>query len=248
MARKFWEKLSNTLIQFYNEPQRLDRDDTDARIAELDEILNLSSNVKALLAQVNPAIVTEAEFNALFRDERDMLADHRDFMRSETVTVSDTIDVIDHLWLSPADMALGPGVLQSFCGEEVSDPAANAIDGMNGTNWQHDVDEIHSLVIDLGYSKRIDGIRVINSPTPAAPLQLSDVDVWVGGLSKVTAGAPEDRVGVGLAFTDPNGNDRNLTISNGRYVRIDIGSTAHGSNNITLREIEFRVNVRTKGL
>lgn len=247
MARKFWEKLSNTRLQFYDEPQDLREADLDQLIADNQEILALPDSAKAILVEANPTVGTEAEFDAIFENELARLADIKDYMSGQTVTLSDTIDVVDHRWMSPADMALGPGTIVSFCGEEVANPAVNAIDGANGTNWQHDVNEVHQLEIDLGYRKRIDGIRVVNSATPGGPLQLSGVDVRVANrLGRLDD--TESLVGTGLAFTDPNQNDRDLTLRNGRFIRITVGSTGHGNNNITIREIEFRTRPRTFGL
>lgn len=247
MARKFWERLSGSRIQFYDEPLDLRIEDADARIAQLQEILALPNSAKALLVQSFPSVQTEAEFNAIFEDELADLSDQRDYFDNSNVTVQEVIDVIDHRYMSPADMSLGPGTIVSFCGEEVANPAANAIDGINGNSWQHDVDEAHELVIDLGYRKRIDGIRIKNPASPGNPLLLSGVQVFVAnGINGLDT--PSNQVGFDLTFLDPNDNDRDLTTKTGRYIKIQIGSTAHGSNHITIREIEFRTRPRTFGL
>ncbi len=248
MARKFWERVSGTKILFYKGPLELLRDDADTQISELQAVLALPSNLKALIAGGLAGIAQdEAAFDAHFEDQLQEVADRRDYFHGDNVTVQETIEVVDHRWMSPADMALGAGAIVEVCGEETGNEAINAIDGAGGTNWQHDVDHEHELTFDLGYLKRIDGIRVISSPTPGVALQLSNVQVRVsgsiGGFDK-----PESHVGVDLAFTDPDNNDRDLTIRNGRYVRITVGSTAHGDNHITVREIELRTRPRTFGL
>ena len=244
MARKFWEKVNGSRIQFYDEPRDLLLVDVDARIAEIQVVLGLADSVKALLIQSFPGVQSEAEFDAIFEDELRELADQRDYYHGSNVTVQETIDVIDHRWMSPADMSLGAGTIVSVCGEEVGNEAIKAIDGAGGTNWQHDVDEVHVIVFDLGYKKRIDGIRIKNPGGPGNPLRLTGVDVDVannfGGLDK-----PESRVGSGLAFEDPNSNDRNLTTRTGRFVRLTIAATAHASNHVTVREIEMRTRPRT---
>ena len=247
MARKFWERVSATKIQFYNEPLDLERDAVDARIAEIQSILALPANVLALLVQTFPGVGTEAEFLDVFETELAELADQRDYYANENVTVVETIDVVDHRWISPAEMSLGAGTIESFCGEEIGSEAANAIDGLNGTNWQHDFDHAHELIVDLGYKKRIDGIRIRNTASPGAPLQLSGVDVFVAGsLAKIDD--PESHVGVGLEFTGPDDNDNDLTTRNGRFVKLAVASTGHGSNHITIRELELRTRPRTFGL
>lgn len=246
MARKFWERLSGSRIQFYKDPLDLRIEDVDAKILEIQTILALDDSVKALIAAGNPAL-TEAQFNEAFEDELAEIADQRDYFDNSNVTIQEVIDVIDFRWMSPADMSLAPGVIVSFCGEEVANPAINAIDGVAGQNWQHDVDEIHELVIDLGYRKRIDGIRIKNTASPGNPLLLSGVQVFVAnGINGLDN--PANQVGVDLTFLDPNDNDRTLTTKTGRYIKIQIGSTAHGSNHITIRDIEFRTRPRTFGL
>lgn len=247
MARKFWEKVNNTKIQFYDDPNDFLEADVDARITELQTILALPDNAKALLVQSFPSVTTEAEFNKIFEDELDLLADRKDNFGNQTVTVQDTIDVIDHRWMSPSEMSVAPGVIHSFCGEEVANLAAFAIDGIGANSWQHDVDEVHELIIDLGYKKRIDGLRVKNTASPGNPLLLSGVDIFVAnGINGLDD--PDNLVGLDLAFTDPSDNDRTLTTKTGRYIKMTVGSTGHGSNHITIRDIEFRMRPRTFGL
>lgn len=247
MARKFWERVNNNKIQFYDEPSDLQKDVMDARIAELQEVLAQPDHIKAMLVQAFPSVSTEAEFNAIFEDELAALADQRDYYDNDNVTTQEVIDVIDYRWMSPADMSLGAGVVVSACGEEVGNEAIGAIDSIGGNSWQHDVDHVHEILFDLGYVKRIDGIRVRNTATPGDPLQLSGVQVYVAG-SINNLDSPGAYVGTDLEFTDPSDNDRDLTPRNGRYIKVVIGSTAHTSNHITVRDIELRTRPRTFGL
>lgn len=247
MARRFWEKVSNQKIQFYDNPSEEDRDDIDAEIIDLQAILALPTSQKAIIAETLPGGLTEEQFDQVYEDRINLLADVRDWMDNEVVTQAENIDSVLHRWMTPADMALGPGVVTSFCGEEVGNEAVGAIDGVGGNSWQHDVDEVHVIVFDLGYKKRIDAIRVKNTAAPGGPLQLSNVDVDVAGTVAKLDDA-ESRVGTALEFTGPNDQDQVLTIRNGRYVRVTIGSTGHASNHITVRDFEVRVVPRTKGL
>lgn len=247
MAKKYWEKLSNKRLQFYDAPQDLRDTDLDARIADLQTLLALPAEVKALLAGAMPAVADEAAFDALFQDELELKLDIRDFMHGQTVTVLEQIDVVDYRWMSPADLAGGMAAVESVCGEEAGNPAAQAINGVNGDNWQHDLDHPHEIVIDLGYKKRIDGIRIaLPTSSPGTPFILRDVQVHlangVAGLDN-----PESHVGVDLEFADAGDNDRALTSHVGRYLRLQIGSTDHHSNHITVRDIYLRTRVRTFG-
>lgn len=244
MAKKFIERENNTTLNAFDAPRALDKDEGDARILEIQDILDDPSYKKSLMISGVPAASSEEEFDALHEAELNVLADQADFYSNETVTVVESFDAIDYRWMTPADLNLGPGVIESFCGEEVSNPASNAIDGLNNTNWQHDLDHEHEIVIDLGYIKRIDGIRINLTASPAVPLQLSGVQVYVAGTVAKLADA-NSHVGVDLEFTDGGDNDRTLTIRNGRYIKIVVGSTGHGSNHITVRDIQFRMKPRT---
>lgn len=247
MARKFIERENPTTLNFFDGSGEGLKAAIDTRIAEIEDILDDPIYKKELMAAGVPGANTEEAFDAIFTDELHQLADQGDWFDNTTVTAVEAFDAVDYRWMSPSDMYLDPGTIESFCGEEVGSEAIQAIDGINGTNWQHDVDEVHELVIDLGYIKRIDGIRISLSAVPAGPLQLSTVQVYVAGIVAKLDDA-ESHVGVDLEFTDGNDNDRDLTIRNGRYVKLEIGSTGHASNHITIREIQFRFKPRTAEL
>lgn len=251
MARKFWERVGGNQIRFYDEPTQVLKDETLARIAELQEILTAPDHIKAFIAQANTAITTEAEFEKVFTDEIEELAERLDYWDMDTI--QETIDFADSGWFKPADGQLGPGVVLAVCGEEVGNEAGLAIDGVNGTNWQHDTDEIHDIVFDLGYKARIDGIRIFTGPTPSNALLLSGVQVFVAGSVNGLQANPNSHTGVDLEFSDPADivNDfieRDLVPRSGRYIQLQVGSTAQGSNHITLRDVQIRKRVRTFGL
>lgn len=244
MARKFFERQNGTTLNAFDGPAELDKAVADARIIELQEILASPDHVKATMVAGVPGVQTEAEFNNFFQRELDVLGDQGDFYDNSTVTRVENFDAVDHRWISPADLRLAPATIESVCGEDVGNEAINAIDGLNGTNWQHDFDHAHDLTIDLGLVKRIDGIRIRLTAAPGAPLQLSGVQVFVARTVAKLVDL-ESHVGVDLEFTDSFDNDRNLTIRNGQFIKIQINSTAHADNHITIREIEFRVKPRT---
>lgn len=247
MARKFVERENSTTLNLFDGPEEYDKDAITARIAEIDDILDDPDYKKQLMVAGTPNVTTEAEFDALFENERDQLGSLADFYSSATVTVVESFDAVDHRWMSPSDLFLAPGTIESVCGEEAGKEAVNAIDGTGTTNWQHDIDHEHEITVDLGLLKRISGIRVINSAAPAGPLQLSGVQVYVAGTVAKLADAAS-HVGVDLAFTDPLDNDRDLTARNGRFVKVTIGSTGHADNHVTMRELELRFIPQTAAL
>lgn len=256
MAKKYWERVGGNQIRFYDEPLQVLKDETLARILELQEILGAPDHIKAIIAQANPAIKTPAEFDNAFRGELEELAERLDYWDMDTIV--ETVDVADFGWFKLSDGQLGPGVVLAVCGEEVANPAAQAIDGLGGTNWQHDADHsadpdnpFHEIVLDLGYKSRIDGIRFNLGATPGNPLQLSLVNVYFANSQNGVFNNANAHVGVDLEATTPNnGNfaELDLTARAGRYLRITIGATGHASNHITLRELEVRKRPRTFGL
>ncbi len=261
MAKKYWERVGGNQIRFYDEPTQVLKDETQARILELQEILAAPDHIKAFIAQANPAITTEEEFEAIFQDELEELAERLDYWDMDTIV--ENVDVADFGWFKLSDGQLGPGVVLAACGEEVGFEAALAIDGLSGTNWQHDHDhtgevdgegdpaEFHDIVLDLGYKARIDGIRINTGATPGNPLQLSLVNVYLAGSEAGVFNNPNSHVGVDLEFVTPNnGNfvENDLTVRTGRYLRLTIGATGHNTNHITLKELEVRKRPRTHGL
>lgn len=243
MAKKFFERENSTTLNAFDGPVTLDKVVADARILELIDILDEPDYIKELMVAGTGAGTVD-EFDAQFQSELDTLGDQGDFYANETVTVVESFNAVDHRWMTPADLRLGAGTIQSVCGEEVGNEAIQAIDGLNNTNWQDDVDHVHDITIDLGLIKRINGVRISLTASPAGPLQLSGVQVFVARTVAKLADAAS-HVGVDLEFTDPLDNDRNLTIRNGQFVKIEIGSTGHGSNHITIREIQLRMKPRT---
>ncbi len=255
MARKFWERVGGNQIRFYDEPLQVLKDETLARIAELQEILAAPDHIKAFIAQGNPAINTEEEFEEIFTDELEELAERLDYWDMDTIVES--IDVADSGWFNLSDGQLGPGTVVAVCGEEIGNEAPLAIDGQGGTNWQHDhdhtgeEDEFHELIVDLGYKARIDGIRFNLGATPGNALRLSVVNIYVASSESGVFNNPNAHVGVDLEATAPNnGNfaELDLTIRTGRFVRITVGSTGHNLNHITLKDFEIRKRPRTQGL
>ena len=247
MARKFWERVGAQRIRFYTDPEEFVKDDVVAEIARLQAILALPDTTKALIAAGLPGgAEDEAAFDRIWLDQIEQLADILDYWDYDQQT-EDVVTVLQG-WLSPANMSLGPASIVAVSGEEVGNEAINAIDGQNGTNWQSDVDEVHEIIFDLGYSKRIDGICVKNTASPGNPLLLRNCDVYVNNSVNGLATNANAQVGTGLDFADPDRNERDLTTRNGRYVRLVIGSTDHPQNHVTVREIEIRCRARTFGL
>lgn len=243
--KKFWEQESATELRFYTDPAVFILADVTARIAELQANLALPDHQKALMT-VPAGVQTNAEFDQFFTDELELLADIADFFAYAPRI--ETLNVADFAWMSPADLTLGPGTIDSVCGEEIGNEAVLAIDGVPaGSNWQHDTDHAHSITIDLGYTKRLDGIRFDLPASPGAALILHGIDVYV---AKKLANLPDNQVGFGLDMgVSPSGPiDFNLTAHNGQFIQIDVASTDHASNHITIRDLEFRMRTRTFGL
>ena len=242
MARKFWERLSGQRIQFYDEPQDFMRDDVDARIAEIQTILALDNSVKALLAQANPGLRSEAEFDQFFQDELEELADLRDYYGYDQV--QETVDTFSKGWLGGPDFTLGPATVVDS--SETTGIAAQAIDGVNNQQWtENGADGPHFLVIGWGYSKRLDGIRFRTGSTVGNAQQLNGMQVFAAnGLG----GLPNNQVGTDLVIpATPNADpwhEFDLAPKNARFLRLEIGGSAQGQDNIQINELELRFRTR----
>lgn len=242
MARKFWERVSGQRIQFYDEPQDFQRDDVDARIVELQDVLALPANIKALLVQSNPIFNTEAEFDRAFSDELEELADLRDYYGyTETQEI---VDVFSSGWLAGPDFTLGPATVVSS--SQTTGVAAQAIDGVGNQQWEENgADGPHFIVIGWGYSKRLDGIRFRTGASASARQQLNGLQVFAAGRENAL---PDNQIGTDLVIpATPNADpfhEFDVGPKNARFLRLDIGGSAQGQDNITINELELRFRTR----
>jgi len=53
-----------------------------------------------------------------------------------------------------------PSTIQSYCGQEVLQPASNTKDGNTTTEWRHYADETHWIVYDLGAGAVVGGVKL----------------------------------------------------------------------------------------
>jgi Tfp pilus assembly protein PilN len=68
--------------------------------------------------------------------------------------------VIVFLQIAAPGVWTSPSAVHSRCGEEVGHPATAFIDGNTATYWQHNADELHWIVLDMGSAGNIKQIRV----------------------------------------------------------------------------------------
>lgn len=266
MARKFWERLGGQRIQFYKDPLEINRDEGLERIADLQAILNLDDDQKALIAGQLPQGGGDP-FEAL-QDELNELADQVDYWDYEQITES--LTVVERGWFSPADGQLGPGTIVSVSSELAGAEAIGAIDKTGSTRWESlpeggspDNPLPHDLRFTWGYPKRTQGIRFRVGPTIQGPEILEGVSIW---LSQMPGGLNNDNNrfldNVNLAdvavhndpwleiedfgaLVSPNVN---MIKGNAVYCRIEISSTGAGNNRAVIRDIEMRCLVRTFGI
>lgn len=248
MARKFWEKLNNNRIQFYDEPADFIKADLEAELVEAQSILALPDNLKMLLAGNNPGFESEDDFTDHYEGIIADLAERLDYYDHDTV--DETVTVITDTWLSPADAKLGPAIVVDVCGEEATYEAVNAIDGANGTQWRHDANEVHVLTFDWGYKKRFNGMRFsLPATSPNVRMYLTDFDLRIAGnLNGLDDPANEVITGGAMAGTETGDVDFMFSNKNGRYVRLTVNATAHTNNNVRIREILLQAVARTAGL
>ncbi len=248
MARKFWERLGSQNIQFYRDPLQLNRDDTDARIADIQGILALDDEQKAILVGLNPNF---DPFAAL-QDELEALADQRDYWDYDQIV--ENITVVERGWWTPADAVLGAGTITSVSSEQGGSEAIQAIDGVSGTEWMSAVDAApHELVFGWQYKKKFDGIRWRVGPSIGNPQAWEGVSVWIangqGGLDDDGNRVLEDvDIAVVGTHADPWLELDFSKKQTGRFCRITIAGTGRGDNRADAGEIELRANVITSGI
>lgn len=252
MARKFWERVGGNQIQFYDEPLNLKKDETLARITELQEVLALPDHVKALLVANNPGVTTEADWMAIFQDEIEELADRLDYWGYDQEI--EQITKVETGWFDPSQAQLGPASVVSFSSELVGSEAAQAIDGVGGQVWEtDDLGGPHEIRFGWGYKKIIDAIRFRVGPTIANPENYEGVSIWIGQTINSLDNDNNkrlDAVDVGVAGTlaDPW---LEIDLSNkraGSYLRLEITGSGRPDNSVIVRDIELRARVRTFGL
>lgn len=252
MARKFWERVGGNQIRFYNEPEDVKKDEAQARIIELQDIVALDANIKALLVQSNPAIESEAAFDAIFTDEIESLADLLDYWDMDQIV--DNITTVNSGWWSPSDASLGPATIESASSEVVGSEANLAIDGVTGTEWMtNDLGGPHEIVFGWQYNKQFDAIRWRVGASIGNPQAWEGVSVWVansvGGLDNDSNRAL-DNVDIAVAgtHTDPWLELDFAQKESGRFCRIVITGTGRADDRADAGEIELRNLVRTFGL
>ncbi len=246
MARWFWERLGAERIQFYPEPQTLRKSEIEAEIAELQEIQALAPNLKRRIAGGLAKVISESDYDARVRERIEELADLHDHWNGELIT--ETIEVISHYWMRPGATTLPglpAGILYSSGMDGPDVGASKILDADFSTRWEISFSPAE-VVIDLGYPKRIDGIRVRQGAKPGPRENLAAVDVYAA-LHPNQLEDEGNLIGSGLAFNDgatDGWNAKDLTPKRARYVRILITKTDHASDHAIVRGVEFRTRCR----
>lgn len=251
---RFYERLNQTKIRLWQVVAVFDIDSLKGDVSELSELLSLSDGAKEQLIQKSIDLLgsnpdpeqTQVEnFDESSKKKLEEYQDIIDYWDMDRLPASGIEEIVDsYIDLSKINQGSG-ALIHSVCGEEPSNPSGFAVDGMNGTHWEHSTDELHHITIDLNYPKSINGIRFW-IPNDNAPFQLRNV--VIRGAQNINAIDDESNlIASGIDFTG-NGSWAEFDFPNGnkklRYLKLENISTDHGSNTIRIREIELRAHIR----
>lgn len=238
MAIRFYRpRNAGSGLDLYIDPDTFTQAGDNAELSLIQEIQSLSDVLRADIA-ISKGFQDIASYDASLVDKSDEILDRLDFYSYENRLES--FNVRDGAWFVP-------DAIVDVCGEEVGNEAIMAIDGVNSTQWRHNVTERHTLTVQLRpYPKKITKIRIRHGAGAPDREQLQNIDIRA---SKSLAGIlnPNNQV---LTAANPiwvAGDWTEIPLdknkANARFIRI-ISDTIRGDNFIQIRELEVRVETR----
>lgn len=254
MATRFYERLNANKIRIWQVTTEFDFETVKGDISELKELIELSDGAKEQLVLKSPELAGTMpdpeksiveNFDEVNEKKREQLQNVLDYWDMDRIPASGIEEVVDsYIDLSKINQGSG-ALIESFCGEELLNPASNAINGQNGNHWEHILDGPHFITIDFNYVKTIDAVRVW-IPNNNAPFKLRDV-VLKGSQNINQIDNEGNIIASGVDFTGDNswaefefpGGNKKM-----RYLRMENMSTDHILNTIRIREIEVRSIVK----
>lgn len=227
-------------LRLYIDPQEFDRASDQAALAAIQEVEAASDNIRAEIGLCR-GFGTLEDFDAKLEKDRWDLLDRLDYYDYDNRRES--FNVRDGAWFTPE-------AVESFCGEEAGNEAALTIDGVNNTDWRHDVDERHSITFRLrGYPKKVSKLRLRYGASEPVREQLQNLDIRISrGLANIDdpVNLREQRlnpvwpVGAGATWVEIVLSSK---VVQARYIKLEF-DTAHGGNQAQMREIGVWVETR----
>ena len=210
MSNFFYELVDATTIKFWQLSKTYIKADMQQDSSDIDDLLALTDNEKELVIAGSRIYQSVDDFDSklgLQQQKLDEIINYLDYNTAATSFDRITGDFIT------------PETVYDKCGEDAINIAAQSIDGNSGNYWQHDVDELHWIVYDLGMSLAdITQISIALGGGDGNEFKLAGVDVYVTD-SVDDFGTP---VGSSLNFqTNGVWNTENLTNKQGRYIKLD---------------------------
>lgn len=240
---EFQHRVGAQNIDQYSEPLRINKTTLQAEVVDLDAAIALSD------PQLNSLITLSALSKTNAQDLRDFWTDLKEKTQqririweldTQVLAFSEILPTFLHF-----DVALG-GAVQSFCGEEVADPATNVLAALN--KWAHLVNEQHSITLDLGNPEVIDAINIPIEVAANNAHQLRGVDVFA---AKVLANIDDPINKMITAFDFATVGSDNIkvflnpknggTTKRARFVKLVNIDTDNPTNNMRIKEILVRV-------
>ena len=240
MARRFYEPVGGgTTLNLFIDPEQFTEAGDQVDLNLILEFQALTDTARAEVAACR-GFPDLQSFDADLQDREWELRDRLDYYsygnRQENITVR------DGTWFSPE-------AVEAFCGEDVSDPAADSIDGDTNTFWRHGVDERHSITYRIrSYPKRFQRIRFRYGVAESARERLTNLDVRVSrDLSEIDEPRNLRESGINIVWPTPGGvwveHVLPERVSQARYVKLEF-DVAAGSGQGQVREFEVFVETR----
>lgn len=239
MAKRFYQPFGGgDQLRLYIDPEEYSEANDQAALAEIQEIEALSDNVRAQLGLCN-GFGNLADYDEHLEEKRFEIEDRLDYYSYDNRT--ETLNVRDGAWFSPE-------AIESFCGEDGSDPAANSIDGNNSSVWRHSANERHSIVYRLrSYPKKITRVRFRFNVSLPVIEQMVNLDIRAAkALSQIDEPRNLLEQGLNIDWGLVGGWVEHTLATpkfNARYIKLEFDTNqvnGHGQ----IREFEVRVETR----
>lgn len=236
MARRYYERISaGAELQLWSDPRTFVKADLEAEVAELEVIMAYPDEIRERLAGCN-GFQTLDDYDDHLDDLWNQNKDILDFFDYDAGTVNITIR--EGAWFLPI-------AVEDVSGEDVGNEAALAIDGDNGTFWQHSVDQPHQITFRLrDHNKRISKLRFRRNTNARSELTNLTVQIAksIPGLDNPNNLALENFT---PTWVDSDWTEVVLTSKQfGKYIRLTGFGSNNNNNEARIREIEAWVETR----
>lgn len=243
MAKRFYQPLGTPVDQLnlFIDPTLYTQAQDNIDLTEITEIQGLSADTRELIATAL-GFSDLATYDDFLQDQEWEIRDRLDYYSLYENRV-ENITVRDGAWFTPE-------AVESFCGEHTTNVAANSIDGVNTTIYQHNVNHAHNIVYRLrSYPKKITKVRFRYGSAEPDRERLNNLTIKAArALSQIDESSNILESNLNIVWPTPGGVWVEHTLAtpkvNVRYIKLETADTDHPSNHWQIREFAVRVVTR----